>query len=156
MKKRGLSPVIATTLLIVLVIAIAVIVFLWFRGMVKMEATKFGKNVKLVCEDVVFTASYSGGSLQISNNGNVPIYDMNVKKEGDGSYDTISLKNDILNSNWPTIGLNQGQAFSEDISSLIDTGTNKITLIPVLLGNTGEGEETFVCDEQYGYEIIIT
>ncbi len=79
MKKRGISPVIATVLLIAMVVVIGLIVFLWFRGMIEEEGTKFGKNVKLVCDDVNFEASYSGGVLSILNIGNTPIYKMKIK-----------------------------------------------------------------------------
>ena len=61
-KVNGLSPVIATVLLIVIVIVIALIVFIWIRGMVGDAVTKFdNKNVQLVCGDVAFEASYTGG-----------------------------------------------------------------------------------------------
>ena len=76
---RGLSPAITTILLIVMVIVIILIIFLWFRGMVEEGVTKFGKNVQLVCGDVNFDASYSSGTLNIVNNGNVPIYNANLK-----------------------------------------------------------------------------
>ena len=67
-KKRGVSPTIATILLIALVIVAAIIVFVWFKSMSKEAVTKFGdKNIELVCEDVEFEASYIGGILSISN-----------------------------------------------------------------------------------------
>ena len=48
MKKRGVSPVIATILLIGIVIVIALIVFLWLRGMQQEAITKFeGMNVEI-------------------------------------------------------------------------------------------------------------
>ena len=43
-RKKGLSPVIATVLLIGIVIALALIIFLWFRGTMKPAITKFDKN----------------------------------------------------------------------------------------------------------------
>ncbi len=153
MKKRGVSPVIATVLLIAMVIAIGLIVFLWFRGMVQEEGTKFGKNVKLVCDDVNFEASYSGGILSIVNIMPTPIYKMKVKISKAGSHETKDLND--LSGNWPGLGLNQGGAFSsEDISSKIE-GADKIILIPVLMGSSSKGKKPYICDEQYGYEIII-
>jgi len=148
MKKRGISPVIATVLLIAMVVVIGLIVFLWFRGMIKEEGTKFGKNVKLVCDDVNFEASYSEGSLSIVNTANVAIYRMKLKIFKEGSYETKDI------SNWPDLGLGKGGAFSGDISSEV-TGANKIILIPVLMGSSSEGKKTYICEEQYGYELII-
>ena len=152
MKKRGVSPVIATVLLIAMVIAIGLIVFLWFRGMVQEEGTKFGKNVKLVCDDVNFEASYSGGILSIVNIMPTPIYKMKVKISKAGSHETKDLND--LSGNWPGLGLNQGGAFSGDISSKIG-GADKIMLIPVLMGSSSEGKKSYICEEQYGYEITI-
>ena len=150
-KKRGISPVVATVLLIVIVVAAAVIVFLWFRGVVKEEATKFGKNIKLVCEEVQFNAAYSDGLLQISNDGNVPIYSMNVRVIEGGNYRTIDLSGNL---NWPVLGLNPGASFLSDMGGEFGNA-NKIILIPVLRGSKGESEENVACDERHGYEIEI-
>ena len=58
--KMGLSPVVATVLLIAMVIIIGIIIFLWFRGFTHESITKFGvRNVELVCGDVNFQATYS-------------------------------------------------------------------------------------------------
>ncbi len=151
-KKRGVSPVVATVLLIAMVIVIALIIFLWFRGMARETITKFdGTNIELVCGDVKFEASYSGGILYVSNIGNVPIYGMKIKISGDGSHVTKDLK-DI--STWLDTGLNQGGTFSGDISTEVGTA-KEITLIPVLIGTSEKGDKTYVCDEkQHGYEII--
>ncbi len=147
-KRKGLSPVIATVLLIVIVVVIALIIFLWFKGIMQEDATKFGKNIELVCGDVDFTASYSvsAGNLQIVNNGNVPIYGMRMKLSEPGSHETIDV------SSWPSIGLMSGGTYSE----IVNTGNaEEIILIPVLLGSTDGGEQTFICDEQYGFEISL-
>ncbi|MFH1503616.1 MAG: archaellin/type IV pilin N-terminal domain-containing protein [Candidatus Diapherotrites archaeon] len=148
---RGLSPVIATVLLITITIVIALIVFLWIRGMTQEAVTKFGgKNIQLVCDEISFEASYSEDTLYISNPGNVPIFGMNVKIIGDGSYSTEDLREE--SNSWPETGLNQGGVFSD---ILIFNG-NQIVLIPVLIGESNSGRKTYVCDEnQYGYSIII-
>jgi flagellin-like protein len=148
---RGLSPVIATVLLIVIVIAIALIVFIWIRGMIGESVTKFnGKNIQLVCDDVSFDADYSGGTLYISNPGVVPIFGMNVKVVGDGSYITEDLRD--KSTLWPENGLNSGGTFSDDLTF---TG-NELILIPILIGESDSGKKTYVCNEkQYGYTILI-
>lgn len=150
MKKRGISPVVATVLLIAIVIVIGLIIFLWFRGMTEETITKFGgTNVKLVCNDVEFEASYSSGILYLSNTGNVPIYKINMKIDKGISHTTKTLEED-----WPEFGLNQGDAKSFDISSEVDSG-DEVLLIPVLLGNSKNGKKSFICEEEYGYEIMI-
>lgn len=151
-KRKGLSPVIATVLLVTMVIIIGLIIFLWIRGMTQEAITKFGgKNIQLVCDEVYFDASYSGTTLSISNSGNVPIFGMKVKVVGDGSYITKDLREEA--SDWPEVGLNQGLRFSE--SGFIFDG-DEIILIPVLIGTSDSGKKTYVCDEkQYGYQILI-
>ncbi len=149
MKKGGVSPVIATVLLIAMVVAIGLIVFLWFRGMIQEEGIKFGKNIKLVCDDVEFEASYYGGILSIVNIMPTPIYKMKLKIFKEGGHETKDLA-----GNWPGLGLNQGGTFSGDVSSDV-SGANKIILIPVLMGSSKEGKKSYICEEQYGYEIAI-
>jgi flagellin-like protein len=155
--KNGVSPVIATVLLIGMVIAIALIVFLWFRGMVGETITKFeGTNIQLVCADVQFDVSLSGNSVYLSNLGNVPIYNMKVKMSGQGSYETSEIK-DLLSSEedktaWGN-GLNQGGVFSGNLN--LPEGTESITLIPVLIGNSDKGKRTYTCEDQYGYEVLV-
>jgi hypothetical protein len=159
-KVKGLSPVIATVLLIVLVVAIALIVFLWVRGMTQEAITKFGGNgkalnIQLVCDQVSFEASYTSGTgLYITNPASVPIFGMNVKEIGDGSHSTIDLRK---NANWPTVGLNQGGVFSDPVfSDKLDAGTTEIMLVPVLIGESEGGRKTYVCDEnRYGYQIMV-
>jgi len=157
MKKRGLSPVIATVLLVAMVVVIGLIVFLWIRGFIEEPITKFGdRNIKLVCEDVQFEASYSDSTeeIYVSNLGNVPIFNIKLKIFDDKSHSTEDLSK-LLDENWPDEGLLQGSAVSGDISSHIKGITEKIILIPVLLGNSKEGKKTFTCEDQYGYEIIL-
>lgn len=151
---KGLSPVIATVLLITLVIVIALIVFLWIRGMTQEAITKFdNRNIELVCDDVSFEASYAPGTgLYITNFGTVPIFGMKVKIIGDGSHTTIDLRE---NDNWENIGLNQGGIFSDEGFS-VAAGTKELVVIPVLLGESNSGRKTYVCNEkQYGYEIYL-
>lgn len=149
--KRGVSPIIATILLIALTLVIALIVFFWMKGLTKEAITKFeGTNIELVCDDVQFDASYSSGTLTISNLGNVPIYDFNIKSEFAGGHDTFDLE--TTTENWG--GLNQGGVFSNFIE--ISEDTNTITLIPILLGVNKNGEEkTQACEERQGKEISI-
>ncbi|MBR9702311.1 hypothetical protein GOV13_05320 [Candidatus Pacearchaeota archaeon] len=149
-KNKGVSPVIATVLLIAMVLASGVVVFIWFNQMTTESITKFGgTNVELVCDEVRFDASYDGGVLSLSNNGNVPIFGMKVKIVDKGSHKTEDLK--TLNpANWPPTGLNQGGIFSGSIGITGDS----IVLTPVLMGTSDKGKRTFVCDERrYGYEL---
>ena len=153
--KKGVSPVVATILLVGIVIVIALILFLWFRNFKGETCTKFGgRNIELVCSDIEFFAEYNNGELYISNTGNVPIFGMKVRLISLASYETKDITS--LSGNWPPSGLNQGGTFSGSIGSL--SGVDSIILIPVLMGTCGdEGEKTYMCNEnQHGYEIVLS
>lgn len=146
--KRGLSPVIATVLLISIVLVIALIVFLWFKGMVQESITKFGKNIELVCEEVQMDASYSD-KLYVRNLGNVYIYNLKAKIYTDKGHETIDL--DTLDT-----GSFQGLPPAGTWSYSPDGTLKKIILIPVLYGLDSDGEKgTYVCNERHGVEITI-
>ena len=156
-KRKGVSPVIATVLLISMVVIIALIIFLWFRNINKEAITKFdGTNVEIVCSDVKFESSYSSGILYVLNRGNVPLYSMKMKIFNSGSYSTVDLQ-DISDSSWPEKGLNPGGAFSSaTLSSQIDAA-DEVILIPVLIGiseDSGE-EKLHTCDDALGQKLAI-
>jgi len=155
MDKKGVSPVIATVLLIGVVIALSIIVFFWFKSFTQETITKFGgQNIQLSCGDVTFDARYSSGSLEISDTGNIPIYNFNLQiSTGGGSYSTQAITD--ITTTWPSVGLNQGTAYSGDISSAV-SGAKSIILIPVLRGVTSSGQEkVYVCGSQYGKTISL-
>ncbi len=150
--KKGLSPVVTTILLVALVIIIALIIFFWLRGFIHEPITKFSKNIELSCKDVAFSASYSPGTIQITNNGNVPIYDFQVRiTNKNKGYSEEFLRNET-GSSWPKTGLNQGEAFSGTLAGA--SGATKIFLSPVLIGNTKEGRGKYICGDQYGQNIF--
>lgn len=136
---------IATVLLISIVIILGLIVFMWFKSISQEAIIKFSKNIELVCDDVSFDASYSGGMLYLSNTGAVPIYNIKLKLIKAGSHETKDLAGS---------GLNQGGVLSKDISD--DTeGVEKIKVIPVLIGKSDSGDRSFVCDERNGVGVEI-
>lgn len=147
MKKKSVSPVIASVLLVAMVVVIALIIFLWFRSLMKESITKSEENIELVCDKVEFDVSYSEGTLYVSNTGNVPIYSLNVKIGSGIGHETKNIKD--ISSNWPETGLNQGMDFSDTM-----TLDGKITISPILLGMSNNGEKIYECDiGKYGKEI---
>jgi FlaG/FlaF family flagellin (archaellin) len=149
--KEGLSPVIATVLLITMVVVIGLIIFLWFKSMTKEVVTKFGdENVEIACSKVQFDASYDAGVISISNSGNVPIFSFKVKTVSAGTYSTQDIT--ALSSDWPSLGLNPGLAYSAQVSGL----SGKVTLVPVLIGKSEKtGRKTFVCSDTTGYDLTV-
>lgn len=155
MKKKGISPVIATVLLIAMVIVIGLIIFAWARGFQGEAVTKFGgENIKITCEKVSFEADYSrsSGTLFLSNLGNVPIFGINAKIFEAGGHETKSL--DSIATNWPDVGLPQGATFSGDLSSSFDD-KDKVVLIPTLIGTSDKGSRIHICGDEFGREIQV-
>ncbi|OGJ11969.1 hypothetical protein A3K62_02870 [Candidatus Pacearchaeota archaeon RBG_16_35_8] len=156
MNSKGVSPVIATVLLVTMVVVIALIIFLWFRNINQEAITKFdGTNVEVVCSDVKFESSYASGSLYVLNNGNVPMYSMKMSIYSGGSYETSDL-HDISDSNWPEKGLNPGLAFSSTTLNSLVSGADKVLMIPVLVGVNEAGEERLhTCQEEFAQELAM-
>lgn len=148
MKKRGkkaVSPVITTVLLIALVVILAIIIFLWARSFIGEKIAKFDKPIESVCDEVKFRASIDGTDLIIDNQGNVPIYAINIKKNSPG---TSSIEEKIID-------LDKGDSKKEEIGE-IGFGVTSISIIPVLLGEAGEKKEKFTCPESVAVEIELS
>ena len=152
---KGLSPVIATVLLIAITISMALVIFLWFKGISQEAITKDGRNIELVCNDVVLDGSYDSTSEEISiiNNGNIPVYQIKIKIFKNGGYETEDADSLGLSS-WPSYGLNPGATFSGDVGSSF-SGAVKVIIIPVLLGKADSGDKTFTCSDNSGKEITL-
>lgn len=144
---------IATVLLIAMVIVIAAIIFLWFRNMAKEEITKFGdENIELTCQDVLMDTSYNSDSmaLTIANNGNVPIYAIKVSfytESGNSDIDLDKSSDTNLEN-----GINTGSVYTKTFSYSEAGEAKKISVYPVLLGNSKDGVRTFTCSDN-GQEI---
>ena len=154
MSKKGVSPVIATVLLVGMVIVLGMIIFLWMRSLAQETITKFeGENIELACDDVQLEASRIGDQLSISNIGNTPIYDLNVKITIPGAYETQKAS-ELFGDDWPSSGLNSGGIFSGYSDEVSDA--EELTLIPILLGMSESGsQKTFTCNEKrHGQEVF--
>ncbi len=153
MKKKGVSPVIATVLLIGMVIVLGLIIFLWMRALAQETITKFeGENIELACDKVQFEVSKVGSQITILNSGNTPIYDFNIKLSSLGAFETKKAR-DLFYS-WPKYGLNPVGVFSEDSSEL--ESASEIIITPILLGVSETGsQKTFICNEKrHGQEVF--
>ena len=151
MKKRAISQIVSTILLIALVVAIAIIIIIWSRGITGEVITIQGQSIILTCNDVIFDFSYSSGTLFITNDGNVPIYGMTLVIYSDKDSTAQNIRD--LSANWPENGLEQGGAFSDSIT--FDAGVTKVDLIPILKGETDKGKEKEYICEYNGYTFEI-
>ncbi|MBW6442791.1 hypothetical protein K0A97_03390 [Patescibacteria group bacterium] len=159
-EKKGVSPVVATVLLISMVIAISLILFLWLRGFIQEAVIKFDENIELACQDVSLDFTYlSGGNrFYVLNNGNIPVYSLRIKIIRSGGHTTVDLHDQESHQiTWPPAGLRAANGFEVNIGILLGTTTpapSKIVAIPILIGTSSSGEEkTHVCAERHGYVI---
>jgi len=150
--KRAVSPVIATVLLIMLVLILAIIILLWSRGFIKEKILKFDKPIENVCGEVSITTfvnddagnSYTYG---FTNNGNVPIYSVDVKISSGGGSDTVRA------------GLDEGGQVDAGLSTIlsgippiVDGTTEEVKIIPILLGKNKDGAiKEFTCPERSAF-----
>lgn len=129
--KIGLSPVIATVLLISLGVVLAGIIFLWMTGFVSEQLEKQGKPVEQVCSEVAFEEDFDYSSaamainLQITNRGNIPIYGFDIKFVGDGK------------SAMKTFQFTTPVGSASELQTIQITGDNvrQLILYPMVLGS---------------------
>ncbi len=140
-RKRAVSPIVTTVLLVLIVLVLAMIILLWGMSFVPEALTKFDKPIETSCNDVRFTADYdsSGEQVLVVNTGNVPIYKFGVKLESASKAETQAFvvnlapgaTNNLQNIN--TAGLDSG---------------DEIAVIPILLGRTDDSRvQEFPCPE---------
>lgn len=130
--KRGISPVIATVLLIVVAIALFLLIFLWLRGFQKEAILKFGTPIETACLSLKYDATYSAQTLQLTNTGSIPIYKVKVYVDG-------SLTTTITTPIQP----------AESGQTTIGNCNKNVKVIPVLAGTTKAGaQKEYACEKQ--------
>jgi flagellin-like protein len=141
--KKAISPVVSTVLLIMIVIILAIIILLWSRGFIKEKLTKFEKPIENVCREVSIKPFLNDDfSFGFMNNGNVPIYQFDVKtsKEGSSNVHRIEKKVDV--------------GISVDIENYNYNDYEEVIIIPVLLGkSSSQGVKEYTCPEQSGFVV---
>jgi len=142
MKKRGLSPVIATVILISIALILAIIIFLWARGFVSEKTQKFGSPIEFACEDVNFDAEVflDSGILTIDvvNRGDVPLYGIELRKGGFGSVDVETSEKTLANGDTGSYEFQYSDSEGE------------VTIVPIIIGESGDTKKAYTCDEKYG------
>lgn len=151
----------ATVLLISLALILAVIIFIWAKSFVQEKIQKdLGGGLEAIeeaCNKINFEAEAfiladDPNSLRIDlvNHGNVPIYNIEVRKKAIGSVKNVAspLKNTISNGESGSVTL--------AIDGDYDTSTELI-VVPIILGQAGSNvyKKAFVCDETVSKEIQV-
>ncbi|MAE49843.1 hypothetical protein CMI48_03380 [Candidatus Pacearchaeota archaeon] len=142
--RKGVSPVIATVLLVLIALALAAIIFLWGKSFITEKVVKFSEPIEFSCGDIVFDAEavVSEGKVHVVNRGNVPLYGIEVRKKGFGSVENVG----VFDSQSVTVG----DTGSIDVPALkngkIKSG-DTIVVVPIVLGESGDVKKSYVCSD---------
>ena len=136
---RGLSPVIASVMMILLVLVLAALIFLWARGFVSEQIEKFGAPIEQTCSSVDFEVQRTRAYLEVVNRGNVDIRHLDIKMSKDG--DSKVKKFDFQ--------IDAGKSARDDVVLLMDDNVvpDEIVVYPALVGNVkgGSSNKVFTC-----------
>lgn len=129
MSKRGISPLIATVLLIGFTIVLAVLVVTWISGVVntQTEGTTFAIDAQNKCLDSIgdIEASFSGSgpyTISVFNNGDVTFDDVKILWSSSSDSETSNLTSKLLGYN------------SQSSTTLLPNVYDSVTLIPIVSG----------------------
>lgn len=149
--KRAISPVIASVLLVAMAIILALIVFLWAQSFIQETITKNGEVVENWCGQVSFDADLALGELTVVNRGQISLYGVAVRKTGAGEETTCYP---LESATVPTIRAGESKGGISLSSCNLDSG-DSVTVIPVILGETENGQRKFyTCDSSFGKEKV--
>ena len=152
-ERRGISPVVATMLLVVLAVILALIIWLWATSFIGENIKKNGEVVANSCEKVSFNADIANGKLSVENTGTIALYGVAVRKVGAGTEQTcypFETNNQIsINP-----GANNAVVLDDCVSELSLADKDNVNIIPIILGATDTGaREFYTCDEKFGKEM---
>ena len=138
--KRGISPVVATTLLVSITIILAVIVFFWARSFISETIEKNDRAIEMSCDDVAFLMEARRGNLTVNNIGDVPIWAVEMRVRGKGEIKEIGQTSD---------GIKSGETKVFALPAGASPG-DTIIAVPILLGETEQKRLSYICDADYG------
>lgn len=132
--KKGVSPIVATILLIIIAIVAIAIIFIWARSVIKEGVVKLGEPIENVCNDVSLDASLNVNNLDIVNTGG------RVGLEG------VALKDNSGDLHVCDINIPPGGSGSVDVTSCDPSviGDEVKSIIPILRSDDGE---TYNCEK---------
>jgi len=135
--KKAVSPVITTVLLILLALVLASIIFMWAKGFIGEQVSKFDKPIEDSCMDIKITPVLLENRVSISNSGNIAIYKLGIRVTDSVGNANIVEERDVR--------LVPSGSIEIDVSSLFSEG-DKIDLIPILIGKSSRGSSVeFSC-----------
>ena len=147
MEKRGISPLIATVILVGFVIAIAAVIFFWGKSYIVETAQKEGalSELKLKCNGVKFEVlsdanTIGSGNIELENKGNVEISGFNIRSESVGGAVPLEF------SDGKPAKLAQFETQMFSLGTAI-SGSREFDIIPMLKPE-GRGAQSIPCSDK--------
>ncbi len=156
--KRGLSPVVATVLLISLALILALIVFLWAKTFIGEKTEKAGRAIELICDEVDFRADAylieEGSTLviDIQNDGAVPLYGLEIKKKKGGVIKNVVSK--VFDKSLGGGRTGNMTIKSTDVGGEFPGSTDTLIIAPTLLGKQKDARKPYTCEKNV-QEVIV-
>lgn len=149
MEKRGISPVIATVLLIAITLVAGVVIVVWARSFVGEQATKYNQPIANACGQISFVAdaSISGSVINVVNKADVPIYGIKLMTTGT-SGSSVQIGDNIISREDRTGTLKVGETGTFPLPTEA-SGYTEFKVIPVILGESGGKQQYYPCDSAY-------
>jgi len=151
MERRGLSPIIATVLLISIALILAIIIFIWARSFVSEKLQKFNEPVEFACEKISFEAESTlideELSIDVVNRGEISLYGFEIRKKGfaGGSIEAVGIANEESGIRG---SIRSGETGSTTIQFSGKEG-DTIIIIPMIIGEMGNIRKAYACEDSY-------
>ena len=154
--KKGLSPIVATSILIVIVIILAIIILLWARGFIKEAVIKeiagSSKRAEEFCREIGMRGFVNeDNSFGFENTGTIPIFAYRINLEESGSSEIIRVGNEKGGSVNPGSIVIITDSIVKDIQPY--SSYDSVKIIPVLLGKVEGSTQSYDCPEINGIDI---
>ncbi len=129
-EREGLSPLMATFLLVIVAAAALSAVFFWTRTVEVERLEKFGAPIEDACLRLSFSASLSSQDILIENSGEVPIYAINMVVVRDEGEKVVFLR--------PKDGIIDPTEKDSVTASVLDLSgrIESITIVPIIVGES--------------------
>jgi len=136
MKKKGLSQIVATVLLISVSLILAILIFTWAKSFI------FALSPPVDCNEIKFRAEISDNNLNIVNIGPKEINGFVIKSRQTGEIQILEeISHTVAPGKTETITLTESYSQEE------------ILIIPIITTETIDSETQSTCPDQFGFEI---
>jgi len=154
MDERGISPLIATVMLVSISVAAAGTVYIWLQGFIGEQTDKGGAPIERSCDQLKFTAEISNDNnektLIINNGGNIPIKQLYIKAFNPDGSTIIYEKSPARDSDSHIPAIFTGSVVKILIKDIYDSQATKMEVIPVLYGTGTKSKQPKIgfCPDQ--------